>query len=128
MSRFEERVRSTRFRASMIFPSGPRRMTLLYWAMISMAMVSVSLSPSSLVAEKSRKRMRSKPACRMPVSVAPPRRLRSSMQSMGGVAGFSNVAFVRWMRGLLARAQSSSLSAPRSRERSVSTSSSEEGW
>ena len=47
---------------------------------------------------------------------------------MGGVAGFSKVAFVRWMRGLLARAQSSSLSAPRSRERSVSTSSSEEGW
>ena len=56
-------------------------------------------SPISSVQEKVSATQRSSPACSMRTNRPPCRCLRSSMQNMGGFAGFSVAICVRWMRG-----------------------------
>ena len=77
--------------------------------MISTARVRVISSPSSLCASNRSSSTRSSPACSTEASRAPHSFLRSSMQSMGGCAGFSTGYSVKWMRAELAEAESSSL-------------------
>ena len=61
--------------------------------------VFVTISPISLVHSKSREITRSRPSWRIAMSFPPERCFLSSMQNIGGCAGFSAGSFVRWMRG-----------------------------
>ena len=94
---------------------------------ISTAMLMVTKSPSSFTVSKSKNRMRSLPNWRTATSFAVLKCLRSSMQNMGGVLGFSKEIFVKWMRGLLAEALIKSLTLPPRNRRPI-TISSLEGW
>ena len=106
-------VRSTRLMASIItLVSRFITIRLLYMPMISQTMLSPSMSPSSLIHSKSRNSTRSQPSCRTPTSLPPPSRLRSSMQNIGGCAGFSGVLTQKLTRGELARDDSSSFLLP----------------
>ena len=87
--RSEDFSLSTRLMLSSIIPSQLIRIMLLYCAMISTASVSLTRLPISFVASKSRNSARSSPSCRTFVSRAAVRCLRSSMQNMGGLSGFS---------------------------------------
>ena len=111
--RYDDCVASTRLTASRIVPFASQRMTLLCFAMISTHSRSVTGSPISFVASKSRKTVRSSPDCVIALSFAPIRCLRSSMHSIGGFAGFSGAYAVRCNRGLFADADKKSLYAVR---------------
>ncbi len=126
ISRSDDMLASTRRRASMILPSLPTRIALLYRPITSTIRVRRTGSPSSLTVSKSRQSSRSSPGWRTARRRAPVRRLRSSMQSMGGCFGFSGMIFVKWMRALSARAETIRRREPSFR-RSEKTSSSRAG-
>ena len=91
--------KSMGYRTARIFPSPSVKIRLLYLPMISAISLRSQEKPISSRPSKVRIATRSKPACRTPVSFAPCRCLRSSMQSIGGTAGFSFCASVKQMRG-----------------------------
>ena len=127
MGRTGDISQSTRLIASSTVPSASTKMMLLCRPMISTASVSRVRSPNSFTQSKSRYSARSSPGWRSPTSRPPVSRLRSSIQNIGGAAGFSGTRSVKWMRGEFARADKYSLRLP-CRLRSAITSSSREGW
>ena len=120
-------VRSTRLSESIITPSEFMIMMLLYIPIISTETVIITVSPSSFTHSKSRKSTLSQSIWRTATSFPPPSLLRSSIQNIGGCAGFSGVVVQKFMRGEFALAESKSFLLP-PKVRSVKTSSSRFGW
>ena len=111
-SRTREISSSTRRRLSMILPCSLTRMTLENRPMISATSVRTTESPSSLLARTEKRRMRSSPSCSIASSLPPLRCLRSSIQNIGGCAGFSGAVCVMWTREASAEAENSTRDAP----------------
>lgn len=93
--RTDDCVKSIRFTASRMIPSEPTRMILLCFAMISTHNVKVTASPISFVPARSMNTTRSSPSWRMSVMTEPVRCFLSSIQSIGGVDGFSGAPLIR---------------------------------
>ena len=105
-------VKSTRFSASTILSFSSIRIMLLYLPIISTQSVSLTLSPSSLVAIKSRNIILSSSICLTSTNFAPPSLFLSSIQSIGGVAGFSIECSVKQIRGEFALEDTSNFLFP----------------
>ena len=90
--------KSIRRRQSMIRPSASIRIRFALRPMSSMTSFFCASIPSSSRVSRLKTSMRSPSGWATPVMRAPSRCLRSSMQNMGGSAGFSNEACVRWTR------------------------------
>ena len=82
--------------------------------MASSTSVRLPCWPKSSVTSSSSRTRRSSGGWVMSATCAPTRCLRSSIQNMGGSAGFSLGVWVSWMRGALAPALSRRRWLPRS--------------
>ena len=90
-----ERLKSMRLSASTILPFSSVSIMLLCFAIISTESVSVTLSPSSFIASKSKYTTLSSELWRIFLSMELVSFLRMSMQNIGGLAGFSGVSVMK---------------------------------
>ena len=105
-------AKSMRRRQSMIRPSDPTRMTLELRPIISTISAFPAISPISSRDSRSKRSMRSWSGCVTERIRAPTRCLRSSMQNIGGSAGFSIDSVVKCTRAFPVPAAISSLPLP----------------